>query len=503
MDYAQNCVVNQLTDSGLLSRVETTYFASAQWIEKDCIVSLFRPNGLDAGVSKPTCVSLPHMFRTLELVRPLLPALLVSSPPFCRFLRQVNQKTKRKNPLVTEQKSPVAKPGSDRAPHSKFNWMVLSVRERILAAMLVACLIMVPISMPESSVDAHKFNPSDPGLESVERAEENFAGSAFYFIDPNYAIPQNYNTLPVDPLAEVGDDTLEDPAVGTTTANEFGASSHFIRPIAFKGTLTDNNRALKCLTEAIYYEAGMEPDAGQRAVAQVILNRVRHPSYPGTVCGVIYQGSERRTGCQFSYTCDGSLSRKPSKFHWNRSRKVAASALSGKSYTTVGTATHYHATYVYPYWAPSLRFLGTIGAHRFYSWKGRAGKANAFTQRYRGGEPLPAPKPQKSASYTKSANPLDPIALERAYEEARRKAQATAAQSEKAAAAAADNARRHDLPTAYIGSAKPRTYQTPDYSREAKAKGGDKAFAGQRLPGVGQIKPEYRNAGTWKKNPGS
>lgn len=402
-----------------------------------------------------------------------------------------------------EQKTAAAKLDSPQAPHSRLSWMVLSIRERILASMLIACLFIVPVSMPESSVDAQKFDPSDPSLESVERAEENFAGSAFYFIDPNYAIPQNYSILPIDPLAEPGDQTLGELAKGSEIANDIGASSHFIRPVAFKGSLMDNNRALKCLTEAIYYEAGMEPDAGQRAVAQVILNRVRHPSYPGTVCGVIYQGSERRTGCQFSYTCDGSLSRKPSKFHWNRSRKVAASALSGKSYTTVGTATHYHATYVYPYWAPSLRFLGTIGAHRFYSWKGRAGKANAFTQRYRGGEPLPAPKPQKSASYTKSANSLDPIALERAYEEARRKAQELAAKSEKEAAVAADNARRHDLPSPAFGVAKPRTYQTPDYSREAKAKGGDKAFAGQKLPGIGQIKPEYRNAGTWKKKPGS
>lgn len=380
--------------------------------------------------------------------------------------------------------------------------MVLSIRERILAAMLLACLILVPISMPESSVDAQKFNPSDPGLQSVERAEENFAGSAFYFIDPNYAIPQNYGGLPVDPLAEPGDQALDGLADGSSTANDIGASSHFIRPVAFAGSLTDNSRALKCLTEAIYYEAGMEPNAGQRAVAQVILNRVRHPSYPGTVCGVIYQGSERRTGCQFSYTCDGSLRRKPSSFHWNRSGKVAASALSGKSYTTVGTATHYHATYVYPYWAPSLRFLGTIGAHRFYSWKGNAGKARAFTQRYRGGEPLPAPKPRKFAAAKATAS-LDPIAMERAYEDGRRKAQAEAAKSEKAAAVAADNARRHDLPAPSLNVAKPRSYQTPDYSREAKAKGGDKAFAGQRLPGIGQIKSEYRNAGTWKKKPGS
>jgi hypothetical protein len=244
----------------------------------------------------------------------------------------------------------------------------------------------------------------------------------------------------------------------------------------------------------------MEPNAGQRAVAQVILNRVRHSSYPNTVCGVIFQGSERRTGCQFSYTCDGSLRRTPNKFHWNRSNKVAIAALAGKINSMVGTATHYHATYVYPYWAPSLKFLGTIGAHRFYSWKGKAGKATAFGQRYRGGEPLPAPKPRKYAA--SKAVALDPISLEKAYETKLKKARQEAAKSEKANADAADNARRYALPVP-IDTGAPKTYQAPNYSKEAKAKGGEKAFAGQKLPNTSQIKSEYRNVGTWKDKPES
>ncbi len=386
-------------------------------------------------------------------------------------------------------------------------WSRLTVRERILTSLLVASLVMVPATMPQASVDAHQFNPSDPNLQSVERAEENFAGSAFYFIDPAYAIPQNYGDPALDPLAEQGIGT--DTGVTGETEPDQRNRAHpaaYIRPIAFRGSAMDNSRALHCLTQAIYYEAGMEPDAGQRAVAQVILNRVRHPSYPGTVCGVIYQGSERQTGCQFTYTCDGSLRRKPSRFHWNRAKKVAAEALSGKSYTTVGTATHYHATYVYPYWAPSLRFLGTVGTHRFYSWKGRAGKAGAFTQSYRGGEPLPAPKPRRYAGASgKKAKPgaLDPIALEKAYEQDLRKAEQDAAHQEKAAAMAADNARRHDLPTPVARPGQAPRFTTPDYSREARAMGGDDAFAGQKLPGVSQIKPEFRNSGTWKKQPGS
>ena len=359
---------------------------------------------------------------------------------------------------------------------------------------------MVPFTFPKASVDAHTYNRSDPTLQSMERAEENFAGSAFYFIDPGYAIPQNYGDLPIDPLANPIDGELTELAGLPANDRDQTARAHLINPVAFRGSLTDNSRALQCLTSAIYYEAGMEPDAGQRAVAQVILNRARHPSYPSTVCGVIFQGSERRTGCQFSYTCDGSLNRKPNKFHWNRSRNVAAAALAGKVNSTVGTATHYHATYVYPYWAPSLKFLGTIGAHRFYSWKGKAGRSSAFSQRYRGGEPLPAPKPRKYAAKTPSS--LDPIALEKAYESGLKQAQQEAVRSEKATAAAADNARRHALPTP-INVGTPKTYQTPSYSKEAQAKGGEKAFAGQKLPDVSQIKPEYRNSGTWKNKPGS
>jgi len=396
-----------------------------------------------------------------------------------------------------------ANPAPARKRHLSF--AKLTIREQILTIFFLISLILIPATLSQSRVDAQQFNPSDPRLQPVERAEENFAGSAFYFIDPNYAIPQNYGGLGTDPLADPGSGSIDGLSDMLGDDANLPSSAHFIRPTAFRGSALDNSRALHCLTQAIYYEAGMEPDAGQRAVAQVILNRVRHPSYPSTVCGVVYQGSERTTGCQFTYTCDGSLRRKPSRFHWARAKKVAAEALAGKSYTTVGTATHYHASYVYPYWAPSLRFLGTVGTHRFYSWKGSAGKASAFGQRYLGGEPLPVPKPRRYdvASSDTSPSSLDPIALEKAYEAGRRKAEAEAAESEKTAAMAADNARRHDRPAPTLDVNALRSYQAPNYSSEAKAKGGDEAFAGQNLPDVSRIKPEFRNSGTWKKKPAS
>jgi len=305
---------------------------------------------------------------------------------------------------------------------------------RILAGIVLAILIWLPVGLPNNSVKADQRKFSDPTLQSVERAEENFAGSAFYFLDPNFAIPQNYSEFDVDSAGTDNDS-------GGDNNPNLVLPTQAIRPIAFRGSDLDNSRALQCLTMAIYYEAGLEPDPGQRAVAQVILNRVRHPSYPATVCGVVFQGSERRTGCQFTFTCDGSLRRKASQVHWLRSRDVARDALAGRLRTNVGTATHYHTTEIYPYWAPSLRFLGTIGAHRFYSWKGQAGKASAFKQRYTGGEPSASRRPRALAKTKVKA--LDPIAMEKAYEKARQGAEAKALDVQrKAESAAADTARR-------------------------------------------------------------
>lgn len=151
----------------------------------------------------------------------------------------------------------------------------------------------------------------------------------------------------------------------------------------------DKDRALLCLTQAVYYEAGFEPVEGRRAVAQVILNRLRHPAFPKSVCGVVYDGSAR-PGCQFSFTCDGSLRRAPSPAAWTAARRVAEEALNGHVATSVGAATHYHANYVAPYWAPKLAKLAQIGAHIFYRWPGAWGRKGAFSGRYTGSEFIPS-----------------------------------------------------------------------------------------------------------------
>ncbi len=125
-------------------------------------------------------------------------------------------------------------------------------------------------------------------------------------------------------------------------------------------------RATECLTLAIAYEAGFEPLSGQQAVAEVILNRTQHPAYPKTVCGVVFQGSARKTGCQFTFTCDGALNRRLSENVLIGSRQVALGALAGQNPRLVAGATHYHANYVSPYWAPSLIKVTQIGNHIFY-----------------------------------------------------------------------------------------------------------------------------------------
>jgi hypothetical protein len=156
----------------------------------------------------------------------------------------------------------------------------------------------------------------------------------------------------------------------------------------------DRERALTCLAQAVYYEAAGEGVDGERAVAQVVLNRMRHPGYPASVCGVVYQGAARATGCQFTFACDGSLLRTPVPALWTRAREIAEQALSGHVFAPVGHATHYHADYVLPYWADSLDKSVQIGRHIFYRLPSVLGDARSFFQHYAGKEPeLPQPKP--------------------------------------------------------------------------------------------------------------
>ena len=202
----------------------------------------------------------------------------------------------------------------------------------------------------------------------AERAGENFPGSAYFFADDIFqGLPDSVGNSPhVLKLATI------DAAPAA----------------AFRGkTPLDSYRAVNCLTSAIYYEAANEPEDGQRAVAQVVLNRVRNPLWPHSVCGVVYQGSERTDSlCQFTFSCDGSMGRANHAQSWARARRIAEQALAGRVYAPVGLATFYHTLAVRPGWAASKRPVAVIGAHIFYQMPGFNGTEAAFRIPYAGRE---------------------------------------------------------------------------------------------------------------------
>ncbi len=326
------------------------------------------------------------------------------------------------------------------------------------------------------------------GLQPFERAGDSFPGSAFYYLagdDTGMVAPDAARSAWDAQLAQIhGDDAA--PITGTGPA---------ARPITARGTSLDQSRALQCLTTAIYYEAASEPDAGQRAVAQVVLNRVAHPAWPNTVCGVVYQGSER-SGCQFSFACDGSLARRPMAVFWDRARRVAADALAGYVYAPVGLATHYHTSAVHPYWADSLAFIGTIGAHRFYRWSGAAGRPAAFAAVYSGGEPVAAPHPR---TWTPAAADVaDPIMLEKAFETGRMDA-LKAAQAAPAGPGGRNAAAFGQTPLPSYTD--PRA-AGPKFAPAVEARGGDALYRAGALPGGTAVNPAYENAGKWIAQPG-
>ncbi len=162
-----------------------------------------------------------------------------------------------------------------------------------------------------------------------------------------------------------------------------------VTPFVLQADDETRARAIHCLTEAVYYEAESEPREGQEAVAQVVLNRLKHPGFPKSVCGVVFEGSERATGCQFTFTCDGSLTRRPVSWRWDAAEQVAAAALNGHVAADVGPATHYHAVWMTPYWSKTLIPINRIGGHVFYRMPGRQGSAELLIAQYDGAEPSP------------------------------------------------------------------------------------------------------------------
>ncbi|WP_254515036.1 cell wall hydrolase [Novosphingobium sp. G106] len=341
-----------------------------------------------------------------------------------------------------------------------------------------AVVLAAAVALPAFAAPADwsfEIDPAGRAEQAVtpmpfERPGDSFPGAAFYYLSNDPA------------PARLDQGVHSDAEAAPTLLDPVGPAARALR---VDNSGVDRSRALQCLTAAIYYEAASEPDAGQRAVAQVVLNRVAHPAYPKTVCGVVYQGSEKNTGCQFSFTCDGSLARVPVRMFWQRAEDVARDALSGYVYAPVGLATHYHTVAVHPYWAPTLTYLGTIGAHRFYRFGGAAGAPGTFRFAYAGGEPLAQPHQRGAVLDAVEAAAPDPVAIQRAYDAGLKLAQTNAPAGLVAAKAAAP------------------VYAAPVYSAELQRRGGDALYRGDGLPASTGVLPEYEQSGRWIAEPGN
>ena len=359
----------------------------------------------------------------------------------------------------------LAAPAAPPRPRLLTGW-----RKRL--AVLLAAITVPAMAAPKLTSGSFAALPGDAVESTAALATREAAAAALPFERPGMSFPGSAYFYMADPAgtALVALPELDPLASGAESGRALGALIDVgaaARPFYSGGTGITHLRAAECLAQAIWYEAASESEAGQRAVAQVVLNRVKHPSWPSSVCGVVYQGSERSTGCQFTFTCDGSLARRPGGASWARAQQIAAEALNGAVYAPVGLATHYHTLWVNPYWASSLDHIGTIGAHRFYRTRGASGQAAAFTAGYAGIEPLVSgrttPPPTPSGAAVTGA----------------------------AAATAADPAPARPVIAYDLGpapAAKPAAIP-PSPPVEAHS-------------GTGAVKPEYARAGQWKTQPG-
>lgn len=226
------------------------------------------------------------------------------------------------------------------------------------------------------------------GEEIVTRSED---GSSTYALGTPPALPEQ-RLLDVAPS----------DAQALNAKQPFVANGVVVaEPFVFRGSPLSLNRATDCLAAAAWFEAG-DDSIGQRSVIQVVINRALNPAFPSTICGVIFQGAERRTGCQFSFTCDGAMRRTPSVAAWQRARGNALAALSGVVDGSVGYATHYHTDWVVPVWRKSLDKIAQVRTHLFYKWQGYWGTPGAFAPRRRivREEPIVPPMARFSAAHT-------------------------------------------------------------------------------------------------------
>lgn len=176
----------------------------------------------------------------------------------------------------------------------------------------------------------------------------------------------------IDQMAGAGDNT----PVPFTMSQKLAYARADLPATVFDGSVNDakgkkySDKEVWCMATAIYFEARGESYRGQVAVAQVVMNRVHHKLYPNTICGVVYQNQSKRNACQFSFACDGIPERVNEEKPWDQAMQIAKDVIAGREYIAdVGYSTHYHATYVYPHWAPRMKKNTKIGMHVFYQFK--------------------------------------------------------------------------------------------------------------------------------------
>ncbi len=233
-----------------------------------------------------------------------------------------------------------------------------TLRSLLAAGLVSVCAVATAMS---ATINADRAVQEREAAAAVAREAALVTELAAYLATETAATRNALAEPRLKPAKPTTSMTSIDDAVLNLAEFDFSALSNAREDAAERG----------CLAQAIYYEARSEPRIGQVAVADVVLNRVASPLFPNSICGVVYQGSERRTGCQFSFTCDGAMDARLNQRKWTASKELAGAILAGLRAPVSRNATHYHADYVSPYWAPRMTPTASIGTHKFYRFPNR------------------------------------------------------------------------------------------------------------------------------------
>ena len=235
------------------------------------------------------------------------------------------------------------------------NW---TLRSLLAAGLLSVCVVATAMS---ATVNARRAEAKEDAQLALAREAQLVADLAVYLTAETAAAREALDGPRLKPARSTQAMVSADDVLANLTDFDFTSLT--------VAKLDAEERA--CLAQTIYYEARSEPRIGQLAVADVVLNRVASRLYPNSICEVVFQGSERRSGCQFSFTCDGSMQARLNQRKWKAAEELAGAVLAGIRAPVSRNATHYHASYVTPYWAAKLTPTATIGTHKFYKFRSR------------------------------------------------------------------------------------------------------------------------------------